>query len=115
MEVRPGDVDGAVERDVNGFMIGKLAVRASRFSISRERADQRERVVGTAGGPGAAAISRGAQPGGHVFSHISETGEVGRVPIRAERDRGGGTEVVGPSAGHGGCICGSGAAGAEGG
>jgi len=40
----------------DGFMIGELAVRASRLAISRERAHQRERMVGAAGGPGAAAI-----------------------------------------------------------
>src|SRR5712692_5343057 len=58
-------------------------------------------MVGTAGGPAAAAISRAAQPEGHVFSHISEAGEVGGVAVRAERDRGVAAEVVGPGAGHG--------------
>src|SRR5205823_2186602 len=84
VEVRPWDIDRAVERDVNGFVIGELTVRAARLPVSRECADERKWMVRAAGGPAPATVVRATQPERHGFAPISEACEVGGVAVGAE-------------------------------
>src|SRR5881394_1692323 len=91
----PGYVNRALVRHGHGLVIGELPVRAPRFALALERADEREWMIGAAGGPGAAAVARARQPERHVFPPISKAAEVGGVAIGTERDRRVAAEVVG--------------------
>src|SRR5439155_1022537 len=94
-EVRPRHVDRTVVRDGDGLVIRELAVRSARLAVALKRADERERMVGAAGGPTAAAIARPAEPKGYCFPAITEAREVGRSSIGAKGDARITAEVVG--------------------
>src|SRR5205823_14564020 len=95
-EMRPGDINRAVLRQRDGFMIGYLAVGAAGLTLSLECADQCEcRVAATATrGPGPAAVVRAAEPERHVLSFVAEAGEVRGAAVGTERDGGVAAEVV---------------------
>src|SRR6266576_4762163 len=112
-EVCPGYVNRALVRHGHGLVIGELPVRAPRFALALERADEREWMIGAADGPGAAAVARARKPERHVFPPISKAAEVGGVAIGTERDRRVAAEVIDPGARHGGIVRERGDAGNE--
>src|SRR5437762_11503527 len=93
-EVRPRYVDRPVVCDRDGLVVGELPVRSARLALALEGADQRERIIPTASGPGAAAVRRAGEPQGDLLAAISEAGEVGGVPVGAERDGGIAAEII---------------------
>src|SRR5207249_1014518 len=55
-EVRPRDIDRSIACDRDRLMVGELPVGPPRLAFALEGTDERERMLGTARGPGAAAI-----------------------------------------------------------
>src|SRR5882762_6868571 len=66
-------------------MIGELAVRAPRLPLALKCADERERMLGAARGPGPAAVARAAEPERDLLTPISEARKVGGAAVRTER------------------------------
>jgi len=86
------------------FVIGELPVRSSRLALALERADEGERMIGAARGPGAAAVARAAQPERDVFSDISKAGEVRGGSVGTERHCRIASEVIRARPRHGGIV-----------
>src|SRR5207247_7725211 len=106
-EVGPRHVDRAVIRDRDGLVIGELPVRSSRLPLALEGADERERMIGAAGGPGAAAVALAAEPERDVLALVSEAGEIGGAAVGAERHCRIACEVIRAGPRHGGVLGGT--------